>query len=118
VVNRFIYILGLSIIFISGCSIGDFIKTEADDILFTQLSELQHQIEAEKWEGSLSNINEFEQEYAKQKWKIQLLAAKQDYQDVELEVELLKEYVKDQDKVESMSRLRQILYRLTVIYNM
>jgi hypothetical protein len=49
---------------------------------------------------------------------LQLLGAKSDYQDIESEVKWLKEYVKDEDGVESMIRLKQIHYRLTVIYNM
>ncbi|WP_264755142.1 hypothetical protein [Bacillus solitudinis] len=41
-----------------------------------------------------------------------------DYKDIELEVESLREYVKDEDEVESLISLRQILYRLNVIYTM
>jgi hypothetical protein len=103
---------------ISGCNAGNIVKTEKDELLFNKINELQHQIEQEEWDKARSNITEFEKKYAQRKWKLQLLAALSDYKDIELEVELLKEYVADEDKVESLLRLRQIHYRLTVIYNM
>jgi hypothetical protein len=118
--NRVTYMLGLCMITIlfSGCTVGNIVKTEKDELLFTKISELQHLIEEEEWDNALENIREFENKYAKRRWKLQLLAAISDYKDIELDVELLKEYVKDQDGVESLIRLRQIYYRLTVIYNM
>ncbi len=110
--------LFMIIILISGCNVGNIVKTEKDELLLNSISHLHHQIEQEEWDGAVSNITEFEKEYAKRKWKLQLLAAQSDYQDIELEVELLKENMKDEDKVECLLRLRQIHYRLTSIYNM
>jgi hypothetical protein len=106
------------LILISGCNVGNIVKTEKDELLFNEIFELQHQIELNEWGDALSNITEFEKKYSQRKWKLQLLGAKSDYQDIESEVKWLKEYVKDEDGVESMIRLRQIHYRLTVIYNM
>jgi hypothetical protein len=114
------YVVGLfmMLILISGCNVGNIVKTEKDELLFNEIFELQHQIELNEWEDALSNITEFEKKYSQRKWKLQLLGAKSDYQDIESEVKWLKEYVKDEDRVESMIRLKQIHYRLTVIYNM
>lgn len=106
------------LILISGCNVGNIVKTEKDELLFDKIFELQDQIEHQQWDAALSSITELENEYAQRKWKLQLLAAKYDYHDIELEMELLKENVKDEDTVECMLRLRQIHYRLTVIYNM
>ncbi|WP_332631588.1 DUF4363 family protein [Halalkalibacter flavus] len=118
--KRITFILGLCLVFmtISGCNVGDFVKTEKDELLFIKISELQHLIEKEEWDNALENIREFENTYSKRKWKVQLLAALDDYKDIELEVELLKENVKDEDQVESLIRLRQIHYRMNFIYNM
>ncbi|MFC0559802.1 DUF4363 family protein [Halalkalibacter alkalisediminis] len=108
----------LILTFFSGCNVGNIVKTEKDEFLFNKINELQHQIEQKEWDEVRSNITEFEKQYAQRKWKLQLLAALSDYKDIELEVELLKENVKDEDEVESLIRLRQIHYQLTVIYNM
>jgi hypothetical protein len=114
------YVVGLfmMLILIAGCNVGNIVKTEKDELLFNEIFELQHQIELNEWEDALSNITEFEKKYSQRKWKLQLLGAKSDYQDIESEVKWLKEYVKDEDGVESMIRLKQIHYRLTIIYNM
>ncbi|WP_227936124.1 DUF4363 family protein [Alkalihalobacillus deserti] len=108
----------LILTFLSGCNVGNMVKTEKDELLFNEINELQHLIEEEEWDDVRSNISAFEKRYTQQKWKLQLLAAQSDYQDIGLEVELLKEYVKDEDEVECLLRLRQIHYRLTNIYNM
>lgn len=102
----------------SGCTVANIVKTEKDELLLIKIDELRHLIEQEEWNDVSSNITNFEGMYEQRKWKLQLLSALSDYKDIELEVELLKENVKDEDEIESLIRLRQIQYRLSVIYNM
>ncbi|BAB05688.1 DUF4363 family protein [Halalkalibacterium halodurans] len=116
--GKYVYIVtaALLLTLLSGCNVGDLFKTKNDELLFDQVMELQQQIEHQKWEEALANIENFEAHYANQKWKMQLLGELEDYQDIELEIERLKVNVQEQDEYECMLGLKQIQYRLAVIY--
>ncbi|WP_157812034.1 DUF4363 family protein [Alteribacter populi] len=104
------------IIFLTGCS--NVSITEKDELLFEKIDELHVQIDQEQWEKALSNINEFQNSYEHRKWKMQLLGAIDDYEEIELEIEKLKETLKDQDELESKVGLREIKHRMFLIYNL
>jgi predicted HAD superfamily phosphohydrolase len=110
-----ILVLLMSFTLVTGC---DVFKTEKDEILFNKIEELQLQIQEEQWDEALSNMNEFKKVYGARKWKMQLLGELEDYKDIELEMELFKESVKDQDELESKRGLSQIKHRLIYIYNL
>lgn len=111
----FSFIIILS--FLSGCSTAEMFTSEKDDLLFSEITELYDQINNGDWDGALSNVNKFQNNYKDQQWKLLLLGTIDQFHDLELEVESLKEYVKDEDDVESMLGLREIKYQLYTIYN-
>ncbi|GAE29786.1 DUF4363 family protein [Alkalihalobacillus hemicellulosilyticus] len=110
--------IAMLILLITGCNVEQIVKTEKDHLLFQQTSILKEQIENEEWDEVSKSITHFEKNYSKRKWKLQLLAAIGDYQDIELHIVSLKEYAKDEDKVESLTSISQIRHLLTIIYNL
>ncbi len=109
--------LGILMVFvlITGCNVT---KSEKDQTLFGKVDEMQHQIEQDQWDKLQSNLEEFEAKYKRQKWKMQLLGEHGDYQGIELEIEQMKESVKERDRLESKLGLRKIKHHMTLIYNL
>jgi len=114
------YIIGLFMIInlVSGCSTAEFFRTEKDELLFSEIASLYDQIDEEEWDGVLSDVNKLHDNYKQRKWKLLMLGNMDQFHDLEIELELLKEKVEDEDDVESKSALREINYRLYTIYNL
>jgi hypothetical protein len=101
---------------IAGCHTGEIMKTEKDQVLFDYIGHMQQQVENHEWQEVLINMESFKKEYDKRKWKIQMLGELEDYQDIELEVEKFIISARDNDEIECQLGLKQIEYRLSVIY--
>ncbi|UCZ52596.1 DUF4363 family protein [Bacillus shivajii] len=115
---RSLCMLLLFLSFISGCdNTAQYLKTDKDDWLFNKISEVNQTVENEDWEKALQTIDEFEENYEQRKWKMQLLGESDDAEELEVEMRMFKEHVKDEDKVESKKSLQHIHYRLFELYN-
>ncbi|MGJ9381869.1 DUF4363 family protein [Salipaludibacillus sp. CF4.18] len=108
----------MTLCMLSGCSTAEIFQSKTDEALFNDINDLYEQIDKEEWDGALSNVNKFQKNYEKQKLKLLMLGTIDYYHELELEVESLKEYVKDEDDVESKLGLNEIKYRLFTIYNL
>ncbi|WP_209124878.1 DUF4363 family protein [Alkalihalobacillus sp. BA299] len=101
---------------ITGCS--NLTIMEKDEILFNKIELLQDYVEKEDWEQALSVINDFQIDYRNRKWKMQFLGGLDDYRELELEIEKLKETIKENEKLESKVGLRQLKHRILFIYDL
>jgi hypothetical protein len=102
---------------VAGCNVGSVFITEKDELLFNKIDELYEQIEDAEWDEAFANMNDFKQEYEQRRWKLMLLGELDDYKQIELEMERFKESVEDEDEYESKVGLREIKYRLFIIFH-
>jgi hypothetical protein len=100
----------------TGCS--NVTITEKDELLFYKIDELHDYIDDEQWEKALKNLNEFQKSYKSRKWKLQLLGVLEDYKEIELEMEQLKENIKEKEELECKIGLLHIKHRMYIIYNL
>ncbi|MGO4887615.1 DUF4363 family protein [Anaerobacillus sp. MEB173] len=99
-----------------GCS--NVTITEKDELLFNKINQVQNDIEDEQWDRALKNLSEFQKNYQNRKWKMQLLAGLDDYTEIEIEMEKLKETIKEKEGLESKVGLSHIRQRMFIIYNL
>nr|WP_235788423.1 DUF4363 family protein [Salipaludibacillus sp. CUR1] len=106
------------VILISGCTTADFFITEKDERLFTEIAELYEEVEAGDWDEASARVKKIEKTYDERKWKLLMLGAIDTIHDLEMEIELLKENIREEDDTESKLTLQGIRYRLFAIYNL